>query len=187
MQVRPAALKSLWFGCCLAWEMSCRVWLNFEHRQPCHCYFSKGVAGVEVDVHSTGQWKSAGLTHVPSSGGCCELVPGSLWWLRHCVTTALQELSLPPNLPEHTPSFYPLWGTSFLFRSTFVFFMLVTIKFLALSEDSLWCVAVCTISLETLSFLVHRAEELLKTASVEIHSCINQTQDCNTNWERSLE
>lgn len=102
--------------CSLAWEMSCSVCLDFEHRQLCHCCFCKGTAGAvsQCPQHKAG--RISGSHTSPDPGGRCELVPGSLWWLRHRVTTALPEPSLPPNPPEHTLSFYPPWGTSLLFR-----------------------------------------------------------------------
>lgn len=108
MQVRPAAVKSLLLGCCLAWEMSCSVCLNFEHRQPYHCYFYEGIASAVSLLSAAQGSEDQRVSHVsPEAGGCCELVPDSLWWLRRCVTAALQESSLPPNLAEHTLSFYP--------------------------------------------------------------------------------
>lgn len=173
---QASSAESLLFGCCLAGQMSCSVCLNFDHRQPYHCCFYKGLAGA---LSSCPEHKA-----VKISG--CHTVPRARWplWAGARFPLVAEALcdhsSLPPN-----QSFYPLWGTSLLFRRWSVplallcwppsnFWLKVKIPW-----DSLPCAPSAWRSSVSLF-------QLLKTAAVEIHSCIKHRTVIQTEKEAGV-
>lgn len=162
MQVRSVAVKSLLPGCCLACEMNWSVCLNFEPKQLYHCcFYIADCKYYKLNVGIMRKWKYQRVLYKSTDNYSeCELSSGSLWWLSEgCDCRPWKRRLLPLNLSERTLSFYPLWGTSVIFRRWSVLLVLLCwppSNFWALNDVLLYVSSAWRYSIS----LLHRTKEL---------------------------